>query len=100
LALAFFLESLMLRYISSDSIVEILGHGNRLAIPLAALVGVPSYLNGYAAIPLISGLLDMGIAKGAAMTFVTSGAVTSMPATIAFMLWFENRFSSLTCYWI
>jgi len=83
LALAFFLESLMLRYVPTDWMVQLLGHENRLAIPTAALVGIPSYLNGYAAIPLTAGLLDIGISKGAAMTFVTAGAVTSMPAAIA-----------------
>lgn len=83
LTLAFFIESLMLRYISTDWIVQLLGNENNFAIPTAALVGIPSYLNGYAAIPLTAGLIDMGIAKGAAMTFVTSGAVTSMPAAIA-----------------
>ncbi len=83
LALAFFLESLMLRYISPDWMVNLLGSQNVFAIPAAALVGIPSYLNGYAAIPLTAGLLDIGIAKGAAMTFVASGAVTSMPAAIA-----------------
>ncbi len=83
LALAFFLESLMLRYISPEWMVNLLGSQNTFAIPAAALVGIPSYLNGYAAIPLTAGLLDIGIAKGAAMTFVASGAVTSLPAAIA-----------------
>ena len=49
----------------------------------AAVVGAPSYLNGYAAIPLISGLLEIGMTPGAAMAFVTAGAVSSIPAAIA-----------------
>ena len=44
LTLAFFLESLMLAYVSSDWIVAYVGADNPLAIPLAALVGAPSYL--------------------------------------------------------
>jgi len=52
-------------------------------IPIAAFVGAPSYLNGYAAIPLVSGLLEMGMTPGAAMAFVTAGAVSSIPAAIA-----------------
>ena len=32
------------------------------AIPLAALIGAPIYLDGYAALPLVRGLIDSGIA--------------------------------------
>ncbi len=83
LAFAFFLESLMIAYVSPDWIVNYVGADNFFAIPLAAIVGMPSYLNGYAAIPLISGLLDMGMTPGAAMAFITAGAVSSIPAAIA-----------------
>ncbi|GMQ77257.1 MAG: permease [Gammaproteobacteria bacterium] len=83
LAIAFFLESLMVAYVPTQLIVQAVGEGNPFAVPLAALVGIPSYLNGYAAIPLVAGLLDMGMSSGAAMTFITSGAVSSIPAAIA-----------------
>lgn len=83
LTLAFFLESLMLAYVSSEWIVQYVGEDNAFAIPLAAIVGAPSYLNGYAAIPLISGLLEIGMTPGAAMAFITAGAVSSIPAAIA-----------------
>ncbi len=83
LTLAFFLETLMIAYISSDWIIGYVGSDNPFAIPLAAIVGAPSYLNGYAAIPLISGLLEIGMTPGAAMAFITAGAVSSIPAAIA-----------------
>ena len=83
LTLAFFLESLMIAYISSEWIAAYVGADNPFAIPLAAVVGAPSYLNGYAAIPLISGLLEIGMTPGAAMAFITAGAVSSIPAAIA-----------------
>ncbi len=83
LTLAFFLESLMLAYVSSDWIAAYVGADNAFAIPLAAIVGAPSYLNGYAAIPLISGLIEIGMTPGAAMAFITAGAVSSVPAAIA-----------------
>ena len=72
LAFAFFLESLMLAYVSPDWIGGYVGADNLFAIPLAAIVGVPSYLNGYAAIPLISGLLEMGMTPG--VEFAVIGA--------------------------
>ena len=83
LTLAFLLESLMIAYISSDWIAAYVGADNPFAIPLAAIVGAPSYLNGYAAIPLVSGLIEIGMTPGAAMAFVTAGAVSSIPAAIA-----------------
>jgi len=83
LTLAFFLETLMIAYISSDWIISYVGRDNSFAIALAAIIGAPSYLNGYAAIPLISGLIEIGMTPGAAMAFATAGAVSSIPAAIA-----------------
>ena len=83
LTFAFFLESLMVAYVPTELIAQAVGDGNAFAVPLAALVGIPTYLNGYAAIPLVAGLMDMGMSPGAAMTFITSGAVSSIPAAIA-----------------
>jgi len=83
LLLAFFLESLMIAYIPPQLITGALGGGSWYEVPLAALIGIPAYLNGYAAIPLMAGLLDMGIHPGAAMAFMTAGGVSSVPAAMA-----------------
>ena len=83
MTLAFFLETLMIAYIDPTMIKSVAGADNIFAIPLAALIGMPSYLNGYAAIPLASGLLDLGMSNGAALAFLTAGAVSSIPAAIA-----------------
>jgi uncharacterized membrane protein YraQ (UPF0718 family) len=83
LTIAFFIESLMLTYVSADLIAGALGADSLWAIPTAVLVGIPAYLNGYAALPLVGGLIDMGISPGAGMAFLVSGGVTSIPAAIA-----------------
>lgn len=83
LLLAFFLESLIITYIPAELITTLLGSGSWYEIPLAALVGVPAYLNGYAAIPLMGGLIDLGMNPGAAMAFMTAGGVSSIPAAMA-----------------
>jgi len=83
LMLAFLLESLMLAYIPAESVVSVLGNDNLLTIVLASLVGVPAYLNGFAALPLVAGLIDQGMAPGAGMAFLIAGGVTSIPAAIA-----------------
>jgi len=83
LLLAFFLESLMVAYIPSHQVAALLGSGSWYEVPAAALIGIPTYLNGYAAIPLVGGLLEMGMHPGAAMAFMTAGAVSSIPAALA-----------------
>ncbi len=83
LTIAFIIESLMLVYIPADFIGQWLGDSGWWAIPLAAVIGVPAYLNGFAAIPLVGGLIDMGMAQGAAMTFMIAGGITSVPAAMA-----------------
>ena len=83
LALAFFIESLMVAFIDPQWIKDYVGGDSLFVIPLAAFIGMPSYLNGYAAIPLVGGLIDMGMSQGAAMAFMLTGAVSSIPAAIA-----------------
>jgi len=83
LALAFLLESLMLRYVNPQWVQQYIGGDTASAIPLAALIGMPSYLNGYAAIPMVSGLIELGMGQAAAMTFMLTGAVSSIPAAVA-----------------
>lgn len=80
---AFFLESLMIAYVPAQWVANAVGHGSSFAIPLASVVGIPAYMNGYAAVPLISGLMEMGMTSGAAMAFIASGAVSSIPAALA-----------------
>lgn len=83
LVLAFLLESLMVAYLEPDWVAGIVGPENPLAVPISAVVGMPSYLNGYAAIPTVGGLMDLGMSQGAALAFMTAGAVSSIPAAIA-----------------
>lgn len=83
LTLAFVLESLMVAYIPAPMIAQWLGSDAWWTIPAAVLVGVPAYMNGFAAIPLMEGLINLGMSKGAAMAFMIGGGVTSIPAAIA-----------------
>ena len=83
LALAFLLESLMLVYVPDGWIRSIAGDSSLFSILGAALVGIPAYLNGYAALPLVGGLIQQGMAPGAGMAFLLAGGATSIPAMIA-----------------
>jgi hypothetical protein len=69
--------------VPSDLIVNWLGSENIYSLPLAVILGIPTYLNGYAAIPLISGLIELGMSPAVGLTFMLAGSVTSIPAAIA-----------------
>lgn len=83
LTLAFLLESLMLAWIPAETVTAALGGTGLMPIVTAMLVGVPAYLNGYAALPLVGGLIEQGMAPGAGMAFLVAGGVTSIPAAMA-----------------
>ncbi len=83
LTLAFLLESLMLAFIPAETVTSVLGGTGLAPIALGTLVGVPAYLNGYAALPLVGGLIEQGMAHGAGLAFLVAGGVTSLPAAIA-----------------
>lgn len=83
LLLAYMIESLMLAYVPAELIAQVLGGEGVQPIILGALFGMPAYLNGYAAVGLVDGLLAQGMALGAAMSFVIAGGVSSIPAAVA-----------------
>ncbi len=83
LTLAFILESLMLAWLPADLVARALGGTGIAPIGIATLVGVPAYLNGYAALPLVGGLMEQGMAPGAGLAFLVAGGVSSLPAAIA-----------------
>ena len=83
LTLAYLLEAVMIKHVPANWIAGFLGGEGLQPIFLGALLGGPAYLNGYAAVPLVAGLLDQGMAPGAAMSFVLAGGVSCIPAAVA-----------------
>ena len=96
LTLAFLLESLMLAYVPAETVTSVLGGEGLGPIATATVVGVPAYLNGYAALPLVGGLIEQGMAPGAGMAFLVAGGVTSLPAAIA--VWALVKFRVFALY--
>jgi len=83
LALAYVLEALLVTYVPADMIAGLVGGEGVVPIAIAALVGMPAYLNSYVAPPLLAGLMEQGMSNGAAMAFMIAGAVSSIPAMAA-----------------
>ena len=83
LLLAYLVQALMLEYVPAEVIASVLGGDGLGPIVLAAIVGAPAYLNGYATVPLVDALLEQGMSNGAALSFVLAGGVSCIPAAIA-----------------
>jgi uncharacterized membrane protein YraQ (UPF0718 family) len=83
LLLAYLFQALLIAYVPAELVARVIGGDGIGPIFLAAIVGAPAYLNGYAAVPLLEGLLTQGMNPGAAMAFVIAGGVSSIPAAIA-----------------
>ncbi len=83
LALAYVLEAALVTYVPASLIAGAVGGEGLGSIVVSALVGMPAYLNSYVAPPLLAGLMEHGMSKGAAMAFMIAGAVSSIPAMAA-----------------
>ncbi len=83
LGLAYLIQGLLVTYVPADLIAQAVGGSGLLPIVTGALVGMPAYLNGYAAPPLLAGLMEQGMTAGAAMAFMVAGAISSIPAMAA-----------------
>jgi uncharacterized membrane protein YraQ (UPF0718 family) len=83
LAMAYLLEALLITYVPAEAVGSVVGGEGLLPIVTGAIVGAPAYINGYAAPALVAGLMEQGMNAGAAMAFMVSGAVSSIPAMAA-----------------
>lgn len=66
--------------IPQDWIQNAFGSNNAFSVPLAAVLGVPFYLNTEASMPLVRAFMDSGMSAGAALAFLITGAGTSIGA--------------------
>jgi len=77
---------LLIRIIPTGLITNLLGDGNPIwSVPLAAILGIPVYLNTDGSLPLVASFIHGGMAPGAAIAFLITGAGTSI-ASISGML--------------
>lgn len=83
MALAFFLEALIILYVPSEWITGLMGRDNSWAIIMAAFLGVPTYTSNLSALPMVGGLLEQGMSPAAALAFLIAGPTTTLPAMAA-----------------
>jgi len=76
------LGALMHGYAPSDLLVKYAGPNNFFAVPLATLIGIPLYSNAAGTIPIVSVLIDKGMAMGTALAFMMAVTALSLPEFI------------------
>ena len=81
----------MVAYVPDRLVASWLRTDNSMALPLAVMAGVTAYLNGYAAIPLVLSLIDLGMPASTGLAFMLAGSVTSIPAAIAIFSLVKTR---------
>ena len=85
LLVALVLQVLLKRYIPTEWVEGILGSSQTWSVVLSSLIGVPLYVNGISAVPVLQGLLRMGMDPGAVLAFLVAGPVMTVPSVVAVM---------------
>lgn len=78
-ALGIFIAALTKTFLSTELVFELVGPGNRWAVPIAVGMGVPLYACGGGTIPIVQTMIQMGMTPGAALAFFIAGPATKFP---------------------
>ena len=54
-------------------------------------MGIPTYVSSISAVPLLRGLMDLGMDKGAVLAFIIAGPIMSVPSILAVMALFKQK---------
>jgi uncharacterized membrane protein YraQ (UPF0718 family) len=81
--LAWLVGALVKLYVPEEWITRILSGDNPWSIVTAAMLGVPAYTSNLTAMPLVGGLLALGMHPAAALAFLVAGPMTTLPAMSA-----------------
>jgi uncharacterized protein len=66
-------------FVPQDLIVRVAGPDNPLAIPIAAVIGIPMYIRAETIIPISAVLLGKGMGVGVVVALIIGGAGMSIP---------------------
>lgn len=83
MVLAWIIGAVVKLYVPQEWISQILSSDNPYSILTAAFLGVPVYTSNLAAMPLVGGLLALGMHPAAALAFLIAGPITTLPAMSA-----------------
>jgi uncharacterized membrane protein YraQ (UPF0718 family) len=83
MSIAFLINALIKFYIPDDLIMGFFGTSNAWTVVIATLIGIPFYTTNMTALPIVSGLISLGMNEGAALAFLIAGPLTTLPAMMA-----------------
>jgi len=83
MALAFLINAIITMYLPDNLIPQLLGGNSSFSVIIASLIGIPVYTSNVTALPLVGGLLELGMNRGAALAFLVVGPITTLPAMAA-----------------
>lgn len=75
----------------TEFLARVAGPGNPLAVPIAAIIGVPMYIRTETMIPIGFALTQKGVSVGAIMALVIGGAGASIPELAMLAGIFQRR---------
>lgn len=83
MGLAFLITALINFYLPENIIAGMIKGSPLMQVVIATLAGIPMYTSNLTALPVASGLIDLGLNKGAVLSFLIAGATTTLPAMVA-----------------
>lgn len=86
---------LVIEAIPTSWLTDHLGDDSALAVPLAALLGIPAYINTEGSLPLVATMVEGGMGPGPALAFVVTGAGTSVGAITGLLVIARTRVVAL-----
>lgn len=88
--LAILIAAIVDTYIPQSAVVMTLG-ASRFSVLLAAAMSIPFYVCGGGAIPIVYGLMNMGMSKGAALAFFITGPATRISPMVTVALLVKKK---------
>jgi uncharacterized protein len=79
-------------FVPQDLIVKVAGPDNPLAIPIAAIIGIPMYIRAETIIPISAVLLGKGMAVGTVVALIIGGSGMSIPEISLLAAIFKKKF--------
>ena len=78
-------------FVPTEIISRLAGPDNPLAVPVAAIIGVPIYIRAETMIPIGLALIEKGMSVGAVLALVIGGAGASIPELTLLSAIFEKK---------
>lgn len=78
-------------FVPTDVVSRLAGPSNPLAVPVAAIVGIPLYIRAETMIPIGLALIEKGMSVGAVLALIIGGAGASIPELTLLSAIFKKR---------